>query len=197
MTEPDRPPIFIRAYRGEDWVALCDIHDAARPQEVAGTMPPGTSAPLTQAAVDEDLFDSDIFVACEGEVFGPVVGFVAIARDMLSWLYVRPDRQGRGIGRELVEAVLPLLGPNGYLTCIASNTPAAAFYERMGFTVAAVFPGDCEGYTCGVLRFCLPESRHRERPPRPSASALRLAGYGDGNPGHAARDGVGVWRWVA
>lgn len=189
--------LFIRAYRGDDWLELCAIHDAARPQEVAGVMPPGMSARLTQAAVDEDLFDSDIFVACEDEVFGQVVGFVAIEGEMLTWLYVRPDRQGQGIGRALVAFALPLLGPHGYLTCIASNTRAAAFYEAMGFSVAAIFPGDCEGYACEVLRLCLPGSRHRERPPRPAESSLRLAGYRPEAPGHAERDAAGVWRWVA
>lgn len=196
MAIAERPPLTIRAYRGDDWLDLCAIHDAARPQEVAGVMPPGTSAPLEQAAVDENLFDGDIFVACDGDLAGPVVGFVAIEGEMLGWLYVRPDRQGQGIGRALVDYVRPYLGPHGYLTCIATNTRAAAFYERMGFAVAAVGPGDCEGYACEVLRFCLPGSRHRDRPPRPSAAALQLAGYSAAAPGHAERDASGVWRWV-
>jgi ribosomal protein S18 acetylase RimI-like enzyme len=190
-------PVTIRPYRDADWPAICAIHDAARPQEVVGVMLPGTSAPLERAAVDEDLFDSDLFVACEGDEDGPVLGFVAIDGAQLTWLYVDPAGQRRGVGQALMDHVLPLIGADGWLTVLGSNRDAIGFYEAMGFTAAAVFPGDCEGFVCDVVRMCLPTSRHRERPPQPEESALRLAGYSAESPGHAQRDANGVWWWVA
>ncbi len=188
--------LHIRAYRSEDWGEVCAVHDAARPQEVEAVMPPGTFAPMVKAAVDEDFFESDIFVACEDHADGPLVGFVAVEGSFVSWLYVKPAYQGQGVGSALMAYVWPLIGEDGHLTVIAENTRAVGFYWSLGFTPAAVFPGDCEGYPCEVIRLCLPTSRHRERPAQPSESSLLLAGFSADNWGHAERDPDGVWRWV-
>jgi hypothetical protein len=90
-----------------------------------------------------------------------------------------------------------LIDPHGYISCLLTNTRAAAFYEKYGFVPSAVYPGDCEGYPCEVLRLCLPTSRHRERAPQPYETSLVLAGFSAENWGHAERDAEGVWRWVA
>lgn len=188
--------VTIRPYRDTDWGAICRIHDRARPQEVAGVMPPGTSAPLAQAAVDEDLFDSRIVVACLGDAEGPVVGFAAYEDALLTWLYVDPELQGKGVGKALMAHVLPLLGPEGWVMVLDSNQRAVAFYVALGFHTAAVFPGDCEGYACQVNRMCLPGSSHADRPPQPFLSSLLLAGHTEADPGAAVRGADGVWRWV-
>lgn len=189
--------IALRPYKDSDWAAICRIHDRARPQEVAGIMPPGTSAPLEKAAVDEGLFDSQLFVACQNGGRGPVTGFAAIENGLLTWLYVDPAWQGRGVGKALMGHVLPRLGPDGWVMVLASNERAVAFYALFGFQTAAAFPGDCEGYACTVLRMCLPGSPHAERPPRPEISSLLLAGYSETAPGEAVRGEDGVWRWQA
>ena len=50
---------------------------------------------------------------------------------------VRPDRQGQGIGRRLVEAALTALKAEGIskvaLVAFRRNGPGNAFWERMGF----------------------------------------------------------------
>lgn len=189
--------VVIRPYDSSDWEAICRIHDRARPQEVAGVMPPGSSAPLEQAAIDEDLFDSDIFVACLHSEDGPVAGFAAIEAALLTWLYVDPAWQGRGIGRALMAHVLPLMGPDGWVMVLDSNARAVDFYTSCGFRTAAIFPGDCEGYPCTVNRMCLPGSSHADRPPQPFHSSLLLAGYTSEDPGAAVRGPDGIWRWAA
>ncbi|MEZ4519493.1 MAG: GNAT family N-acetyltransferase [Chloroflexota bacterium] len=185
----------IRPYTEDDWTTVCAIHDAARPQEVAGVMPPEKVLSMTEAAEDDMFFASTAFVACAED--DRPVGFIAILDELITWLYVAPGWQGKGIGRRLMTHVQPLIGDDGYVNCLASNTPAAEFYRSCGFEDAAVFPGDCEGYPCQVLRLCLPTSRHRERPPKPASSSLLLAGFTDEAPGHPEKDAAGVWRWVA
>ncbi len=195
MTAGKDEAIRIRPYETSDWEAICRIHDLARPQEVEGVMPTGTSAPLVKAAVDEDLFDSQIFVACRDSERGPVTGFVAIEDTLLTWLYVDPEWQGQGVGKALTAHALHLLGPEGWVMVLASNTRAVDFYASLGFRLAAVFPGDCEGYPCLVNRMCLPDSPHVDRPPQPHLSSLLLAGYSEDAPGEAVRGEDGVWRW--
>lgn len=189
--------IHIRDYKESDWSEVCAVHDAARPQEVAGVMPPGTFLPMTEAAYDEDFFEGRQLVAVEGGPDGRVVGFVAYNGNWITWVYVHPDAQGRGIGRLMMEHVLPLVGPDAVLTALTTNTAAIAFYERVGLVQAAVMPGDCEGYRCDITRMCLPGSQYRDRYPQPVESSLLLAGYSAENWGHAERDEQGVWRWMA
>lgn len=188
--------IHIRAYEEKDWPEVCAVHDAARPQEVAGVMPPGTFMPMIEAAYDEDFFSGQQFVACEDGPDGRVVGFIACNNAWITWVYVHPDEQGRGIGRAMMDHVRPLVGPDAVLTALSTNTGAIAFYEALGFVQAAVMPGDCEGYACNITRMCLPTSQYRDRYPRPVESSLLLAGYSAENWGHAEKGADGVWRWM-
>lgn len=58
-------------------------------------------------------------------------------------LYVAPDHRGEGLGPRLIDALIHQL-PAGvdrlYIEHVASNTRAAAFYEREGFTIERVEP---------------------------------------------------------
>ena len=80
--------INIRPYESADWPRLCEIHDAARLDELGLTV--GTDAFLTleQTADNEGLFEGKLFVA---DVDNVVRGFVAYSKEELTWLYV--DRQ--------------------------------------------------------------------------------------------------------
>lgn len=60
----------------------------------------------------------------------------------LKKLYVLPDRQGRGLGRALMDAVVAAFLPADDLKLFVNNgnTAAQAFYERLGFSRAAEVP---------------------------------------------------------
>ncbi|MEU1253640.1 GNAT family N-acetyltransferase [Streptomyces chartreusis] len=69
-----------------------------------------------------------------------------------------PDWQGRGHGRALMRTLLKALGDKGvpavHLTMVTANTPARAFYDRLGFhEIAVPDPGPVTflGRTTGAL----------------------------------------------
>lgn len=75
---------------------------------------------------------------------GTVLGWAALgpraygAVGELYALYLRPDRIGTGIGRQLMEAVRSRAADRGFrrleLWALADNTRALRFYERAGFS---------------------------------------------------------------
>jgi ribosomal protein S18 acetylase RimI-like enzyme len=83
----------------------------------------------------------------EGDRFGPVGAVCA--------LYVRPDRQGRGIGRRLVQAVAAHLAQGGMsalrVEVLAANAPARRFYEALGGEVVGEREFDEEGFRLGSV----------------------------------------------
>ena len=75
------------------------------------------------------LRDQDVFVA---ETNGEISGFLAMHKDMVEHLYVRPDLLRRGIGSALLQRAKERL-PSGFrLWVFHQNVPARRFYERHG-----------------------------------------------------------------
>ena len=60
-------------------------------------------------------------------------------------IYLAPEGQGRGLGRELLSRILELLTGQGYVTAIAAialpNPVSVALHERLGFARAGVYRG--------------------------------------------------------
>jgi L-amino acid N-acyltransferase YncA len=60
-------------------------------------------------------------------------------------IYLAPDAQGRGVGRQLLSAHLDLLERQGFVTAIAGialpNEASVALHEKLGFTLAGVERG--------------------------------------------------------
>jgi ribosomal protein S18 acetylase RimI-like enzyme len=175
---------------------VCSVHDRARVVELAGFVPQSAIVPMAVAAYDEGFFDCRTLVACLDADGQHVEAFVSIKPPELTWLYVDPAHHRRGIGRMLVNHVLPALGPDAFLLCTEESPAAPALYRSCGFVLAARFPGEAHGHRCTCLRMCLPTSCHRDRPPKPSALALQLAGYSDSDCGHPIRGECGVWEWT-
>jgi GNAT superfamily N-acetyltransferase len=189
--------LHIREYRASDWRGVCRVHDRARPVELDGYVPGEAILSMSEVAREDGFFDCRTYVAHPKNKEQEIIGFVSIKPPELTWLYVDPQYHGRGVGKALTEYVLPILGPDAFVLCASQNRKGVGFYRSRGFTIAARFPGEVHGYPCECLRLCLPESRHRERPPKPAESALRLAGFSKDEPGRAFRGEDGVWTWVA
>ncbi len=93
--------------------------------------------------------DSRVFVA---EEEGEIVGFcgVGVMQDnvivgtgeLYAIIYVRPDQQGKGAGKALMEAGLQFLRERGYkraiLWVLKSNTKTREFYESKGWVCDGV-----------------------------------------------------------
>jgi GNAT superfamily N-acetyltransferase len=137
--------VEIREFRESDWEGICRVHDLARPIELRGSCDPRAFIPLAFDPEREELRRCRVFVACDRE---DVVGFVGQNGDYLAWLYVDPAYHGRGIGRELLRRVIPLLGPTAWTITLAGNLPALRLYESEGFAIQRTFEGDNAGYPC-------------------------------------------------
>ncbi len=149
-------PIMLRAYCDEDWLAVCAIHDRARPYELEGSCNPQALVPLADEQEDlENFHRSEKFVACIDE---QVVGFVGVDEDLLSWLYVDPDHFGQGIGRELLQLGLELTGPHAWTVVLSKNTRARRLYASEGFQVVHTFEGTNVGYPCSCMELALKPS---------------------------------------
>ena len=72
---------------------------------------------------------------------GRLVGYAALEGDLLDQLYVHPDDQGRGVGRDLLELVQGLR-PGGFrLWVFQRNDGARRFYERHGLRLVELTDG--------------------------------------------------------
>lgn len=114
---------------------------------------------MTEVAEDDEFFASQTLVACLG---GAVVGFASWNEDYLTWLYVDPNQQRRGIGRRLLAEVLERIGPEAWTNTLAGNDPALALYRQAGMEVVWTRPCNIEGFPCMGMRLALPTSRMRD-----------------------------------
>lgn len=109
-----------------------------------------------------------IFVTCDDsdEVIGLVMGVPADGlthTGEVSALYVRPDWQGRGVGRQLVRMAATWLHQKGFtalhIAVLAANTPARKFYEAIGGTVIGERAFEDYGYIMPETIYGWPDIR--------------------------------------
>ena len=77
------------------------------------------------------LVENQVWIA---EISGVVAGFIAFHDDWVNQLYIAPEYQRRGIGRDLL-AVAKRGKTMLQLWVFEVNEPAIRFYERQGFVV--------------------------------------------------------------
>ncbi|UWG46880.1 Acetyltransferase (GNAT) family [Halanaeroarchaeum sp. HSR-CO] len=131
--------------------ARADMLEILRVERAAFAHPWGTEAfeqflgqpgfLVAEARTDDDLLDAEVVghvVATGVRVNGQPMGHV---KD----LAVAPDREGEGIGSELLEGALSVLEEHGLFTVRLevreSNERAIALYERHDFSPVRTYPG--------------------------------------------------------
>jgi ribosomal protein S18 acetylase RimI-like enzyme len=135
-------PWQIRAYRPDDWPALCLIHDAARLFELRASVGEEAFLSLAETAENEGLFAAALDVLIEDD---EVVGFVAFSTDELTWLYVHPDHFGRGHGRHLLRHAVKAAGPVFRTEVLEGNKAALGLYLSEGFVIIERTSGKLAG----------------------------------------------------
>ena len=86
----------------------------------------------------------------QGQVLGYAYGSAPFERDAYRWsceasIYLRPDAQGRGIGRRLYQALEQIMAYQGHRLCYAiitsENVGSLAFHQKLGYQKTAEMPG--------------------------------------------------------
>lgn len=134
--------MHLRAYGPADWERLCEIHDLARPGELRASGLEDAFLSLEQTAENEGLFDGEIVVAV---VDGKIEGFAAVSSAELTWLYVHPQRQRRGIGRALLRHAIETCTEDLSTEVLAGNEAALRLYLSEGFTLVRKVDGHLAG----------------------------------------------------
>jgi ribosomal protein S18 acetylase RimI-like enzyme len=141
---------MIRAYRPDDWHAVSEIYDLAKPDEMRGAVPAESVPRLSEHPEMLALFgESRIVVA---EVDARVVGFAGYRGAAISWLFVHPGHRGTGIATSLMGTVLVELAGRATLNVAKSNARARRLYERLGFVVEREFVGTFNEQACDVIK---------------------------------------------
>lgn len=132
----------IRPYTAADWSRVCEIHDAARRDELAAASLSAAFLTLEETAENEGFHDYEIRVA---EAEGRVLAFVAFTPDELAWLYVDPSHYGQGLGSALIQAVLEETRAPMTAEVLDGNAAALAAYQKAGFVLLGQEHGHMPG----------------------------------------------------
>jgi GNAT superfamily N-acetyltransferase len=132
----------IRPYTNDDWPRVCEIHDAARRDELSAAGLADAFLTLAETAEIEGFFDYRLLVA---EIAGEVQGFAAFSDSELSWLYVEPGSYRKGIGSALVQAALRATGAPLTVEVLDGNEAALAVYRKAGFVAVGHASGRMPG----------------------------------------------------
>jgi [ribosomal protein S18]-alanine N-acetyltransferase len=125
--------VTVREATGTEHAAVMELLQAYMDELWERPFPPG---PLDPGALTGKVV---LVAEDEAEIVGAVFGDVAVPDRPahLSFVYVRPDRRGRGIGRELVRAFVSAAAAGGdghvVLDVDTTNEPAQALWRRLGF----------------------------------------------------------------
>jgi ribosomal protein S18 acetylase RimI-like enzyme len=133
----------LRPYAPDDWTRLCEIHDAARRDELSAAGLSDAFLTLEQTAQNEGLFDGEVVVA---EVDRLIQGFAAFTEGELTWLYVEPRMYRQGVGRALLRQVVAACDGDVQTEVLVGNEAALALYLAEGFTLVQRTDGHLAGH---------------------------------------------------
>jgi ribosomal protein S18 acetylase RimI-like enzyme len=125
-------PFIIRDYRPEDFDAVTILWRVAREKSLPEFQrSKGYFFYEDQAYFrDHVLKENRVFVV---EAAQHPVAFMAMRDDFIDHLYVHPDYQKRGIGKDLLDFARRLSPEHIWLYTLQINLNARAFYEKNGF----------------------------------------------------------------
>ncbi|WP_338891271.1 GNAT family N-acetyltransferase [Aeromonas rivipollensis] len=83
---------------------------------------------------------------------GELLGFMALVDDYLAALFVRPDRQGRGVGHALLQEAKQQEGAL-HTRVFVENEPAVRFYCRHGFRIGGEVSDPLTGHPQYQMHF--------------------------------------------
>ena len=140
----------LRPYRADDWLAVCEIYDRSKPDELRGVVEPGAILPLANDVTMKALFlESQVVVMEDAD---RVVGFAGSRDSFITWLFVHPAFRRKGIATALVREILERLGGPVTLNVAMGNIAARALYDGIGFEVEREFQSHFQGNPCRVAR---------------------------------------------
>ncbi len=124
-----------------DWDDICAVYDAAAIVELenSGLERSAFTSMQEETSKDEFFNISSGLVACDSL---QVVGFAAW-RDRgtwrysgyLSYLYIEPTYQKKGIGTQLLSQAMPNLGNQAWTLVKKGNLPAISLYKKFGMEI--------------------------------------------------------------
>jgi len=140
---------LIRSYQPADWGSICQIHDLARPDELAGSCDSRAFIPIKEDKEVEHLKLCQKIVAISND---RVAGFIGVDERYIGWLYIHPDFYRKGLGRELLKEGLKLINERAWTIALAGNSPAINLYQSEGFIEVDRYDSDNAGYPCTCVR---------------------------------------------
>ena len=99
----------------------------------------------------QHLPQSEVWVY-DDNLTGEVVGFTSLQGNFVTALFVEPERQGEGIGFQLMEKIKKT-HREIELNVFKENKPSVAFYERQGFSAVGEGIDPTTGHPEWRMRF--------------------------------------------
>lgn len=120
----------IKAYEKQYFDQLGMVMDKARMQELMSENLEQVFVAFRDAPYLDYLMSCKIFLAFEDE---KLVGFIGFKPGKIEFIYVDPDKQGRGIATMLMEKALNELKRPIKLEVFTNNKQAKSLYKKFGF----------------------------------------------------------------
>jgi ribosomal protein S18 acetylase RimI-like enzyme len=152
VTSNVRPPktVHIRSYRSDEWMAMCEIYNLSKPDELLGVVDAGSISSLEADSGIQALFRGSQILAAQH--LDCIAALGGNRGSLITWLFVHPAFPRRGVATALVRDMLARMQQPVTLNVMVSNIPAHALYERIGFGVERAFQGNLQGRTCSVTK---------------------------------------------
>lgn len=120
----------IKAYEKQYFDQLGMVMDKARMQELKSENLEEVFVAFRDAPYLDYLMSCKIFLAFED---AKLVGFIGFKPGKIEFIYVDPDKQGRGIATMLMEKALNKLKRPIKLEVFTNNKQAKSLYKKFGF----------------------------------------------------------------